>query len=452
MTRRSRLYLRAQSVALVLVLCALAGLTAWASTVWTFQSDWTWGHRNSLTAASRRVLAKLTRPATLTAFVQPGSNLAHRERLLLERYRRADQRIRVRFVNPDTAPGEMKKLGITTTGELYVGYGRRGEKLDDISESGITNALLRLARGTSMRVAFVIGHGESAPAGKRNFDFGHFTNALKKQGFDITTVNLATGGRLGSDTALVVIAGPQTGYLPQEVHALRQWVSRGGDLLWMHDPGPLHGLGPLARALGVKTLDGTVVGTTAHRLGINDPTALVLSHYGRTPVTQGFDLTTLFPDATGFTLRPADAHGWKARTFLHSRRLPASWLMAGTGRPSEAIYRPGTDTPGPIKIGIVLTRPRPQGSGQQRVAVIGNTSFLTNQFLSNGGNLNLGLRLFNWLTGQDRFVDISPVQPPDRTLSLSPAEQLGIGLGFLAGLPLLFLAGAVLMWLRRRRR
>jgi len=450
-TPRSRFALRLQSTVLVLALCALAGLAAWASTVWHTQADWTWGHRNSLTAASRRVLDKLRQPVTLTAFVPPGSNLAHRERLLLNRYRRADAHIHVRLVNPDTAPGEMRKLGITTPGELYVSYGKRGNKLDDVSESGITNALLRLARGSGTRIAFVTGHGEATPSGKRNFDLGRFGKALRKQGFEVSTDNLATNGMPGNNTALLVLAAPQATLLPREVQALTRWLARGGNLLWLRDPGPLHGLGPLATSLGVKPLHGTVVGTTAHRLGINDPAAIVLSKYNATPVTRGFNLSTLFPDATGFKQRHGAAKGWSAKAFLQSRRLPDSWLMAGTSHPQQALYRPATDTPGPIDIGLALTRPR-SGGGQQRAAVIGNSEFLANQFLGNGGNLNLGLRLFNWLTGQDRFVDINPVEPPDRSLSLSGAEQGGIGLGFLAGLPVLFLAGAALMWLRRRRR
>lgn len=451
-TARSRLVLRAQSAALALALCALAGLAAWASTTWTWQADWTRGQRNSLTAASRKVLATLADPVTITAFVRPGSHLARAERQLLGEYRRADPKVRIRFVNPDIAVAEMRRLGITLVGELYVSYGARGEKLANVSEAGITNALLRLARGSVATVAFVTGHGEANPDGARNFDLGNFAAALKGQGFRITTVDLAAGA-VPAGTALVVLAGPQEAYLPREVKRLTAWVAHGGGLLWLHDPGPVHGLAALARALAVKPLDGTIVDTTSHRFGIADATELVISHYGDTPITNGFNLTTLFPDATGFEPVPAAGHGWRAQVFVHSRRLPASWLMHGATRPAEPLYRPGTDTPGPVPIGIALARPAPGAHGhQQRAAVVGDTSFLTNQFLGNGGNLNLGLNLFNWLVGQNRYLDIAPVQAPDRTLTLSRAEQGGIGLGFLAALPLAFLVVAAVLWLRRRRR
>lgn len=445
-----RTLLRLQSLALVASLCAAAGLAAWASVVWHDTADWTWDHQNSLTAASRNVLARLDKPVTITAFVRPGDRVAAYERRLLARYRRADSRIRIRFTNPDTALAEVRRLGIDTPGELHVSYGSHGENLRDVSESGITNALLRLAKGGAATVVFVSGHGESDPHGKRNYDMGRFAGALSQQGFHIETRNLSTRADIPKSVAFVVIAGPQSDYRPQEAAALVHWLAQGGNLLWLHDPGPVHGLGPLAAKLGVKPLDGTLVDTTSVHFGINKPTWLVLSDYGDTPITQELHQDTLFPDATGFTVVPGT--DWHAQTFLHSRRLPDSWLVAGTSGPVSFTYSPGTDTPGPVAIGIALTRPEPGGGGQQRAAVVGNSSFLTNSFLGNGGNLNLGLNLCNWLAGQDRYIDITPPAPPDRTLQLSGFEQGGIGIGFLAVLPLALLLVAALVWWRRRRR
>lgn len=448
--RHIRLAMRIQSVAVVLALLVVAGLAAWASLTWQYTADWSYGHRNSLTGASRKLLAQLSEPVTLTAFVRPGSNLAGLERRLLERYRRADPKIRLRFVNPDVALAELRSLGITTPGEIYVSYGAHGTKIDDVSESGISNALLRLARGADERVVFVDGHGEADPAGKRNYDLGNFGAALQRQGIDVVTRNLGAKPAFPENTALVVVAGPQQNYLPGEVAALEDWIARGGNLLWLRNPGPLRGLGPLAHALGVEPLDGTIVDTTSHRLGIDNPAALVISDYGKTPVTQDFRLTTLIPNATGFEPRPGSS--WHAEVFLHSRRLPASWLMKGGIGAAGILYRPGTDVPGPVPIGITLSRPSPSGTGAQRAAVVGDVDFLSNSFLGNGGNLELGLNLVNWLVGENRYIDISSPQAPDRTLELSRLEQGVIGLGFLAGLPLLFLIIAAAVWLRRRRR
>lgn len=448
--RRSRFLLRAESIALVLALLVVAGLAAWASGTWTYTADWTYGHRNSLTAASRKVLAKLAKPVTLTAFVRPGSDLAAFEHRLLERYRRADPSIRLRFVNPDLALAELRSLGINAAGEIYVSYGKRGEKVTEPGEAGITNALLRLARGRAVPIVFLTGHGEASPEGRRNYDLDRFAAALTRQGFAVSTRNLASSPGLPRGAALVVVAGPQEAYLPAEVAALEHWIAAGGSLLWLHNPGSTHGLAPVAAALGVRALPGTVVDTTGRRYGIKDARMLVVSGYGDSPVTHGFGLTTLFPDAGGFATVPSG--GWKSHVFVHSHRFPASWLMAGGSGAGDVVYRPGTDTPGPVAIGITLSRPAPSGTGTQRAAVVADAEFLSDSFLGNGGNLDLGLRLINWLTDEGRFLDITPPQAPDRTLDLSRLEQGVIGLGFLAALPLALLALAAFVWLRRRRR
>lgn len=444
-----RTILRLQSLAFVLALCVAAGLAAWASTVWHHAADWTWSQQNSLTPASRQVLARLSKPVTITAFVDPGSKIGTYERHLLARYQRADAHIRVRFSNPDTAIVAVRRLGIETPGELHLDYGKRGENLKDISESGITNALLRLAKGATATVIFISGHGEADPQGKRNYDMSRFAAALTQQGFRVETQNLSSRPVLDSTAAFVVIAGPQSDFLPRETAALEQWLHQGGNLLWLHNPGSTHGLGPLAKSLGVNPLYGTLVDTTSAHFGISKPTWLVLSDYGNTPITRELHQNTLFPDTTGFTIAPGT--DWHAQIFVHSRRLPVSWLMAGTLEPQTITYQPGTDTPGPVAIGIDLTRRAPDGHGQQRAAVLGNASFLTNSFLGNGGNLNLGLNLCNWLAGQDRYIDITPPEAPDRTLALSGLEQGGIGIGFLFILPIALLLVALLVWWRRRR-
>ncbi|MGH8162262.1 MAG: DUF4350 domain-containing protein, partial [Gammaproteobacteria bacterium] len=284
------------------------------------------------------------------------------------------------------------------------------------------------------------------PTGKRNYDLGQFGAALQRQGFKVITRNLARSFNPGSKAALVVIAGAQTSFAPSEVATLKQWLAGGGNLLWLRNPGPLHGLAPLAGVFGIKPLDGTIVSTASRGFGVKDPTALVVSGYGPSPITQDFTLNTLFPDATGFEL--GDKSDWKRQVLIESRPFPTSWLMTGGPQNGQVLYRPKQDIPGPLPIAIAFTR----DNGGQRAVVVGDTSFLANSFLGNGGNLNLGLKMINWLTGENRFLDITPARAPDRVLNLSTAEEAGIALGFLALLPFVFLvlAGA-LAWSRHRR-
>lgn len=84
--------------------------------------------------------------------------------------------------------------------------------------------------------------------------------------------------------------------------------------------------------------------------------------------------------------------------------------------------------------------------------VVGDGDFLSNAYLGNGANLDLGLNIVHWLTHDDELIAIRPRSAPDRTLELSKTAQLFIGFGFLFVIPGLLLTAGILIWLKRRKR
>ena len=122
----------------------------------------------------------------------------------------------------------------------------------------------------------------------------------------------------------------------------------------------------------------------------------------------------------------------------------------------------GKDLKGPLTIAAVLTHDR-QGSDAsaanpatprptQRIAVFGDGDFLSNSYLGNGANLELGNRLINWLSNDDSFIAIRAKSGPDQTLTLSTTVQALIGAGFLFGVPLILISSGFFIWMRRRKR
>ena len=101
-----------------------------------------------------------------------------------------------------------------------------------------------------------------------------------------------------------------------------------------------------------------------------------------------------------------------------------------------------------------LARQQESGNEQfeQRVAIIGDADFLSNRYLGNGGNLEIGINLVNWLSHDDRLISISPRPAPDTRLELSSQQQLAIAIFFLLVLPLGLLVSGLRIWLKRRKR
>ena len=69
-TRKSRLFIRIQNIAFVALFLAAVGLAAWLSTRYVYEADWTAGSRNTLSEASRKLLATLSEPVQITAYVR----------------------------------------------------------------------------------------------------------------------------------------------------------------------------------------------------------------------------------------------------------------------------------------------------------------------------------------------------------------------------------------------
>jgi len=88
----------------------------------------------------------------------------------------------------------------------------------------------------------------------------------------------------------------------------------------------------------------------------------------------------------------------------------------------------------------------------QRVVIAGDSDFLANSYIGAGANLQLGLNIINWLSGDDDLIAIEPKHAPDTKLQLDDTEILIIGAGFFLVLPSALFAAGLTIWFRRRRR
>lgn len=453
---KTRRRLRLQGMSFVVLFLAVIGLLAWLSTRYNVDMDWTAGGRNTLSAASQKLLDKLHGPIVITAYVSDNPSLRQGIRYIVGRYQRYRRDIELKWVDPAKAPDQVRKANITGDGDMLISYQGRQEKIPfPPSEEQITNALQRVARAGDKWLVFLEGHGERNPLGQANFDLGDWGKQLRAKGLKVRSINLADQGVLPDNTAVVVIAGPQVKLLPREVDILQGYVRRGGNLLWLADPGGLHGLGPLAKQLGVNFPPGTVVDATAQLVGISDPSFVVVTDYADHPITRDFSLISVFPQTTPLHVDKVD--GWHDTPLLTTG--PRSWSetgkLAGTIR-----YDKGSDIKGPLTIAVALTRHvggggkgAAAGDGrEQRVVVIGDGDFLSNSYLGNGGNLELGMNMVNWLTSSDAFINIPTRTAPDVNLSLTQRQASLLAVAFLIAVPAAAFGGGLWIWWRRRRR
>ncbi|MBI1965166.1 MAG: GldG family protein [Betaproteobacteria bacterium] len=444
-TRKLRLQLALHHWLFVVLLLVLAGLLAWLAREYRVEHDLTSGRRNTLSAATLEALKQLDAPVGVTAYALAtdarGDNLHRRIQDFLQPYQRAKPDLTLTLVDPREQPKAAAAAGVRGPVELVVEYKRRTERLAEFSEQAFVNVLVRLARGAERLVLWLDGHGERRLDGAANHDLGEFGRQLQQKGFRLNSVNLALAQEVPANAAMLVIASPQIDLLAAEAQKIRRHLDGGGNLLWLIDAEPLRGLAPVAEQLGLVLTPGVVVDPDAARYNAS-PTVAVAAVYGRHPVTDGFRLITVFPQSRQVNVIESDE--WRIRPLVEV--APRGCVK--TGKPDGRCDR-NRDVPGPVTIATAFERA--VGDRQQRVVVVGNGHFLSNTFLGNGGNLDLGVNIVNWLAGDDSLITLQPQPIADSRLDLDQTTLYLIAFSFLFALPLAFMITGAVIWWRRRR-
>lgn len=441
--RRLTQWIEASSFHLLLLLAV--AMISWLSQHYNQVWDWTESGRNSLHPVSKALVGRLDAPLKIISFAPENAVLRDKIRNVLERYQRIQPHIEIEFINPAMQPTLTRELGIQVAGELHMSYKGRSEKLRILDEQNISNAIQRLLQQDERWIVAIAGHGERNIDGQANHDIGSFGAELARKGYQLQTLELAEQLEVPGNTAVLVIASPQSRYLPGELEVIKHYLSSGGNLLWLLEPDQTQGFESLAELLGINVLPGTVVDPNAADLGLDNPAITVAPRYPAHPVVASFEIVTIYPYAAALSVTPKN--DWQAEAVITT--LPRTWNETTPIKGEVSRNADEGELPGPLTLGYSLSREI--NGHQQRVMVIGDGDFLSNTYVGNGGNLDLGVNLLRWLSSDDQLLDIPAKVAPDLQLQLSNAQGAMIGFGFLLILPIgLFAAGGIIWWRRRR--
>ncbi len=411
------------------------------------QWDMTQNAGNSLEISSMEVLKQLPGEIKLTVYATgQDAQLGDIRKLIRDfvaLYQRYKPEITLTFVDPVKQPQEARKVNIQANGEMLVEYGGRSEHLTLLSEQALTSALLRLAHSKDKLLMYMDGHGERKLEGIANHDLGVFGKKLQQNGYRVSPLNLTLAQDVPGNASTLIITQPQLDLLPGEVDKLLRYIAAGGNLLWLLDAEPLHGLEELAEKLGLLLTPGIVIDPAAEEMRAPATWALGAG-YPPHPVTHDFNLITAYPYARAIGWE--EGSDWQHATLVEA--APRGWVSTRSvqGKPK---FIKDSDVPGPVIIALALQRNI--NDREQRIVIVGSGGFLANAYSGNGGNLDLGVNMVNWLSNEEKLIFIQPRAVKDGTVTLSKAQLGIISSGLLIALPLLLvLAGGVMRWRRRR--
>ncbi|HSH53737.1 MAG TPA: GldG family protein [Methylotenera sp.] len=456
--RKLRFQLLVQNSFFVVLFLMMVVLLGYLASQYRVAKDITQANRNILTQGSVNVLKQMKEPVNITVFAtkddaSSGDNFRKGMIDFVARYQREKKNISLTFINPSEEPKLAQDAGIKSDGEVIVEYQKRTEHITPpIAEQEMTNLLVRLSRTNQQAVMYLDGHGERNLLGIKNHDIGEFGKQLEAKGFKFANPDLTIAQAVPSNGAMLVIASPQVDVSDVEAKKIKAYLEGGGNLLWLLDDDNPRGLKEVADYLGLQVSPGIALDMASAQYGA-DARVSFASLYGEHPITTNFMLRTLFPEAHQVTAQGTDENGWKVSNLVEV--APNGWLASKKlVKDAKPVFDEKNDKRGPINIGVALERV--YGKKGQRVVVMGNANFLSNTFITNGGNLDLGINIVNWLAGDDKLITIQPMPLKDINVSIpdtNTSRMLAwtVFHGFQYFIPLGFMIAGFYFWWKRRK-
>ena len=428
----------------------------------------------SLSKQAKSLLADLDKDALLTLFFGGSPDAYQRHEDILKRFTAENAHFQYRILHRDRNIGLARQYGATHYGTAVLEYDGQRKLLPGAGEKTVTEALFQFLRQEQKTIYFVGGHGEKDPrSGQPQLGYSAAASALRNENFIIRPVFLARTERIPEDAALVVVSGPQTDLLPDELELLDHYLSTGGSLLFMLDPMPVPNLTAFLAQYGVE-LDQDVVYDPQNRLFGGDALSPLVSLYNTgVEIVKDFQVGTIFPLSR--SVEPTDS---LPSTVLSAepfcRTGPGAWarFRAGAESPEGAVDFEGTKArPGPISLAVAVTLSRdqptngdaPPADGDRqaepgaRLVVYGDSDFASNSRLSLLGNRDLFLNTVQWLVQDEKFITERPrdasIQRKISTLVLTAEQTRQLFLITIVAEPgMILLLGMLVSIYRRRHR
>jgi ABC-type uncharacterized transport system involved in gliding motility auxiliary subunit len=433
--------------------------------------DLTENKQYSLSEQSMKLLASLQAPTKFMVFDQATSLERFRPRL--ESYAYGSRQVDVDYIDVDKDPIKTKEYKVDTYGTIVIEYMGRTERVTTDSEQDITNALIKVVNPTAKKVYFLSGHGEKDPGNSdRKVGYSTIADSLKRDNYEFATLALAQTNEIPMDATVIVIAGPRTDLLEQEVPLINTYLtSRSGKLLVLLDPpenvkapAPMPRLTGLLDEWGIKATESVVVDVSGLT---SNPTAPVAAPpYPSHAITDNFGFITVFPLVRH--LQPETSPQKRSgQTFVQTAaRSWAEMSLASLSDQKGISADPDKgDVTGPVSIGVATavpaTTPEPAPASTEkpvdetpkpetRVAAIGDSDFISNAYLGVEGNRDLFMNTVNWLAQQESLIAIRPRDPADRRMTLTENKTTAILLLSIFVIPAVVLGAGVYSWWRRR--
>ncbi len=412
----------------------------------------------SLSPQSKKIVRSLKDDVKVKAFFRPSNQQAIHD--LLSEYSNYSSRFKYEIIDPDANPGLVKQYKIENYGTTVFESKDKIERLKESTEPEITNAIIKVTREEEKKVYFTTMHGEHDIDDINPDGLIEIRKGIENENYKVEKIFLADKQKVPEDCSVLVMAGPKKDLLELEYQAIDEYLEKGGKLLILLDPDQPD-LNNLLGKWGFIIGDNTIIDVSPvgqlFGAGYGNP---LIANYEPHEITEDFNLMTIFRLARSVTPASDPDSGITVKSLAVTTEFPGSW--AETNLVGEEIqFNEKQDLKGPISLAAVaekdvLSKPESTVEGElhkqlkTRIAVFGDSDFVTNAYYHFQGNGDLFLNVIGWLAEQGDLISIRAKEPEDNRVSLTSQQSHIIFWFGVVLLPLSILIAGTVIYIQRK--
>lgn len=444
-----------------LVVIAILVIVQVIFTLNTIQIDLTKQKRYSLSDQTEKVLKGLKETIDAYYFFSVKARNTQVEDTL-KQYEKKSSKFKFIPVDADKNPSVAKRFNVDKYGIVVLNRKEKGtfEKVDQLTEEGLTNGLIRITKDTKKKIYFTKGHGEPSLDAPKNEKSGY--SALKEElesyNYEIKDVELFNTGKVPDDCSILFMSGLQSDIFDREVKVLQEYIKRGGKIIISYVPMiSTPKLDGFLKSMGVIIHNDIVVDKLGTMFG-GDVLMPIISTFDQHEITRGFRVALFFPMSRTFefkdniagvssnSLAKTNTTSWGEVDFSGIKKgiakfdsgqdLQPPLIVAGVVNINNETFKPDWDAT------TIMT--------QSKVAILGSSEFINNTFLSASGNKDFILNTISYLAEEGDMISI---RPKDRSFEPVFLSKIAGRMLFLIPtiiLPLLVLSIGIMVFIKRR--
>ena len=384
--------------------------------------DLTAGKLHSLSPLTVESLQGLDSDVRVLAFMEKGEN----EKLesLLEQYSTYSGSFDFELVDPDRDPRRTSDYGIRRYNTVVVESGEKQQKVTELTEKELTNAMLKVTRDRQSFVYLTVGHGEKGVS-QTELGLSRLRDRLQEIDYVVEdSLFLARAGEVPGDCAVLVIAGPQSPFFSTEAEAIARYLDAGGSVIALLDPANESGLEALFASWGVELGDDFVIDTSGigSLFGLDFTIPVAVSYDQEHPLVSKHRSGTMTffelarsvrfvgtESVEGVELVTTSSQSWAERDL--------SALQPGQGKRTVSLDE-GVDRAGPVALGVAAKR---EEGG--RLVLFGDSDFASNRYFDLQGNGDLILNAISWLAADEGLISIRPREAGFNPIALTDSQS-----------------------------